>query len=179
MPLACSHLPCEISQHLLQGLTQNFVQMFVVPRRLIQMTLEIPRLSSSAKSSYKNINILYPSVMSECQQRDVHSKVIFFLWRSTPLARFPLEHSHLIHICAGIQFPLCQKSSLLMYPNLIELFGAKKIKRWQVSEFLYFEVVRHLIRMPPGRLPLEAFQARLIGMRPWCRPRTYWRDYTD
>jgi len=36
---------------------------------------------------------------------------------------------------------------------------------------------RHLIRMPPGRLPLEVFQARPTGRRPRVRPRTHWRDY--
>ena len=35
----------------------------------------------------------------------------------------------------------------------------------------------HLIRMPPGRLPLEVFQARPTGRRPRGRPRTRWRDY--
>jgi len=35
----------------------------------------------------------------------------------------------------------------------------------------------HLIRMPPGCLPLEDFRARPIGRRPWGRHRTHWRDY--
>ena len=35
----------------------------------------------------------------------------------------------------------------------------------------------HLVRMPPGRLPREVFQARLAGRRPRGRPRTRWRDY--
>jgi len=35
----------------------------------------------------------------------------------------------------------------------------------------------HLIRMPPGRLPLEAFQAHPTGRRLRGRPRTRWRDY--
>jgi len=35
----------------------------------------------------------------------------------------------------------------------------------------------HLIRMPPGRLPLEVFRARPTGRRPRDRPRTRWRDY--
>jgi len=35
----------------------------------------------------------------------------------------------------------------------------------------------HLIRMPPGRLPLEVFQTRPTGRRPRGRPRTRWRDY--
>ena len=35
----------------------------------------------------------------------------------------------------------------------------------------------HLIRMPPGRLPLEVFRARPTGKRPRGRPRTHWRDY--
>ncbi|KAK0140999.1 hypothetical protein N1851_021987 [Merluccius polli] len=41
------------------------------------------------------------------------------------------------------------------------------------------EVVRalHLIRMPPGRLPLEVFWVRSTGRRPRGRPRTRWRDY--
>lgn len=34
----------------------------------------------------------------------------------------------------------------------------------------------YLIRMPPGRLPLEVFWASPAGMRPWGRPRTRWRD---
>jgi len=35
----------------------------------------------------------------------------------------------------------------------------------------------HLIRMLPGRLPLEFFWARPTGRRPRSRPRTRWRDY--
>jgi len=35
----------------------------------------------------------------------------------------------------------------------------------------------HLIRISPGRLPLEVFQARPTGRRPRGRPRTRWRDY--
>ena len=36
---------------------------------------------------------------------------------------------------------------------------------------------RHLMRMPPGRLPREVFLARPTGRRPRGRPRTRWRDY--
>ena len=35
----------------------------------------------------------------------------------------------------------------------------------------------HLVRMPPGRLPWQVFQARPAGRRPRGRPRTRWRDY--
>jgi len=35
----------------------------------------------------------------------------------------------------------------------------------------------HLIWMPPGRLPLEVFQARPTSRRSRGRPRTRWRDY--
>ncbi len=35
----------------------------------------------------------------------------------------------------------------------------------------------HLVRMPPGRLPREVFQARPAGRRPRGRPRSRWRDY--
>ncbi|KAK5925540.1 hypothetical protein CgunFtcFv8_018055 [Champsocephalus gunnari] len=35
----------------------------------------------------------------------------------------------------------------------------------------------HLVRMPPGRLPREVFQAHPAGRRPRGRPRTRWRDY--
>ncbi|KAK5859728.1 hypothetical protein PBY51_021260 [Eleginops maclovinus] len=35
----------------------------------------------------------------------------------------------------------------------------------------------HLVRMPPGRLSREVFQARPTGKRPRGRPRTRWRDY--
>ena len=34
-----------------------------------------------------------------------------------------------------------------------------------------------MVRMPPGRLPLEVFQARPTGRTPRGRPRTHWRDY--
>jgi len=37
----------------------------------------------------------------------------------------------------------------------------------------------HLIRMPPGRLPWEVFQARPTGRRPRGTPRTRWRDYVS
>ena len=46
--------------------------------------------------------------------------------------------------------------------------------RVQRSQLRWFG---HLIRMPPGRLPLEVFQARPTGRRPRGRPRTRWRDY--
>lgn len=36
-------------------------------------------------------------------------------------------------------------------------------------------MVQHLIRMPPGRIPLDVFQARHIK-RPRGRPRARWRD---
>ena len=35
----------------------------------------------------------------------------------------------------------------------------------------------HLVRMPPGCLPLEVFQARQTWRRPQGRPRIRWRDY--
>ena len=35
----------------------------------------------------------------------------------------------------------------------------------------------HLVRMSPGRLPREVFQASPTGRRPRGRPRTRWRDY--
>ncbi len=37
--------------------------------------------------------------------------------------------------------------------------------------------LRHLVRMPPGSLPLEVFRAYLIGRKPWGRPRTHWKNY--
>uniref|UniRef100_A0A3B5KJ05 Transposase Tc1-like domain-containing protein n=1 Tax=Xiphophorus couchianus TaxID=32473 RepID=A0A3B5KJ05_9TELE len=37
----------------------------------------------------------------------------------------------------------------------------------------------HLVRMPPGRLPGEVFQARPTGRRPRGRPKTRWRDYVS
>ena len=37
----------------------------------------------------------------------------------------------------------------------------------------------HLVRMPPGRLPGEVFQAHPTGRRPRGRPRTRWRDYVS
>ncbi|KAK3542066.1 hypothetical protein QTP86_011367 [Hemibagrus guttatus] len=37
--------------------------------------------------------------------------------------------------------------------------------------------LRHLFRMPPGRLPGEVFRACPTGKRPRGRPRTCWRDY--
>ncbi len=45
--------------------------------------------------------------------------------------------------------------------------------RIERSQFMWFG---HLIRMPPGRCPLEVFWARPTR-RPWGRPRTCWRDY--
>ncbi len=35
----------------------------------------------------------------------------------------------------------------------------------------------HLVRMPPGCLPVEVFQAHPAGKRPLGRPRFRWRDY--
>lgn len=35
----------------------------------------------------------------------------------------------------------------------------------------------HLVKMLPGRLPLEVYQARPTGRRPRCRPWTLSRDY--
>ncbi|KAK3515128.1 hypothetical protein QTP70_007237 [Hemibagrus guttatus] len=39
--------------------------------------------------------------------------------------------------------------------------------------------LRHLFRMPPGRLLGEVFQACPTGKRPRGRPRTRWRDYVS
>ncbi|KAK3558815.1 hypothetical protein QTP86_028745, partial [Hemibagrus guttatus] len=39
--------------------------------------------------------------------------------------------------------------------------------------------LRHLFRMPPGRLSGEAFRACPTGKRPRGRPRTRWRDYVS
>ncbi|KAL1263714.1 hypothetical protein QQF64_006453, partial [Cirrhinus molitorella] len=39
--------------------------------------------------------------------------------------------------------------------------------------------LRHLFRMPPGRLPGEVFRACPTGKRPQGRPRTRWRDYVS
>ena len=39
--------------------------------------------------------------------------------------------------------------------------------------------LRHLVRMPPGRLPGEVFRARPTGRRPRGRRRTCWRDYVS
>jgi len=46
-----------------------------------------------------------------------------------------------------------------------------RVERSQLRWFGY------LIRMPPGRLPLEVFRTRPTGRRPWGRPRTRCRDY--
>ncbi|KAK5915715.1 hypothetical protein CesoFtcFv8_001281 [Champsocephalus esox] len=46
-----------------------------------------------------------------------------------------------------------------------------RVKRSQLRWF------GHLVRMPPGHLPREVFQARPAGKRPRGRPRTRWRDY--
>jgi len=45
------------------------------------------------------------------------------------------------------------------------------IKRSQVRWF------GHLVRMPPGYLPLGGFQAHPTGRRPQGRPRNHWRYY--
>ncbi|KAK3506410.1 hypothetical protein QTP70_009330 [Hemibagrus guttatus] len=39
--------------------------------------------------------------------------------------------------------------------------------------------LRHLFRMPPGRLPGEVFRACPTGTRPQGRPRTRWRDHVS
>ncbi|KAL3049346.1 hypothetical protein OYC64_008749 [Pagothenia borchgrevinki] len=49
----------------------------------------------------------------------------------------------------------------------IEPWGTRSQLRW----------FGHLVRMPPGPLPREVFQARPAGKRPRGRPRTRWRDY--
>ncbi len=36
---------------------------------------------------------------------------------------------------------------------------------------------RNLVRMPPGCLPMKAFQACPAGRRPWGRPMSGWRAY--
>ncbi len=42
------------------------------------------------------------------------------------------------------------------------------------SQFGWFQ---HLVRMPPGRLPREVFQAHPAVRRPQGRTRSRWRDY--
>jgi len=54
-------------------------------------------------------------------------------------------------------------------------FGVEPLLlRVERSQLRWFE---HLIRMPPGRLPFEVFQAHPTGRRPRGRPRTCWEDY--
>uniref|UniRef100_A0A8C2ZC47 Reverse transcriptase domain-containing protein n=1 Tax=Cyclopterus lumpus TaxID=8103 RepID=A0A8C2ZC47_CYCLU len=55
-----------------------------------------------------------------------------------------------------------------------ELGVESLLLRVQRSQLRWFG---HLVRMPPGRLPLEVFRARPTGRRPRGRPRTRWRDY--
>ena len=47
----------------------------------------------------------------------------------------------------------------------------------RVAGFSLRDRVRYLVRMPPGLLPREVFQAPPTGRRPRGRPRTRWRDY--
>jgi len=68
--------------------------------------------------------------------------------------------------------------------SLRERVGSSDIRRELGVEPLLLRVERsqlrwfgHLIRTPPGRLPLEVFQAPPTGRRPRGRPRTRWRDY--
>jgi len=46
--------------------------------------------------------------------------------------------------------------------------------RLQRSQLRWF---RDLVRIPPGRLPLEVFRACPTKRRPQGRPRTPWRDF--
>ncbi|XP_066524927.1 relaxin-3 receptor 1 [Hoplias malabaricus] len=55
-----------------------------------------------------------------------------------------------------------------------ELGVESLLLRVERSQLKWF---RHLMRMPPGRLPLEVHQARPTGRKPRGRPRTRWRDY--
>ncbi len=80
---------------------------------------------------------------------------------------------------AKISF-LCGVSGL----HLRDRVRSSDIRRELGVEPLFLRVKRnqlkwfgHLIRMPPGRIPLEVFWARPTGRRPRARLRTCWRDY--
>ena len=51
--------------------------------------------------------------------------------------------------------------------------------RQSTTIFIKMNILGHLVRMPPGRLPGEVFRARPTGRRPRGRPRTRWRDYVS
>jgi len=68
--------------------------------------------------------------------------------------------------------------------NLTDRVRSSDIRRELGVEPLLLHIERsqlrwfmHLIRMSPGRLPLEGFRARPSGRRPRGRLRTRWRDY--
>lgn len=71
---------------------------------------------------------------------------------------------------------LCTSSDINMF-WLKFLKHTRTIWKSVGAEPLLLHFERNQIRMPPGRLPLEVFQAHPTGRRPWRRPRTQWRDY--
>ncbi len=75
-----------------------------------------------------------------------------------------------LHRVAGLRLIDGVRSSHTQSEIGIELM-LLRIGRSQLSWF------KHLVRMPPGRLPLEVFHACQTGRRPCGRPGTHWRDY--
>jgi len=94
------------------------------------------------------------------------------LWVVTERTRSRIQAAKMSFLrrVAGLSLKDRVRSSDIRRELRVELL-LLPVKRSQLRWF------GHLIRMPPGRLPLEVFRARPNGRRPWGRHRTRWRDY--
>ncbi|KAF7642406.1 hypothetical protein LDENG_00258420 [Lucifuga dentata] len=94
------------------------------------------------------------------------------LWVTTKRTRSRIQAAEMRFLCrvSGLTLRDRVRSSDIQEGLRVELL-LLHIERSQLRWF------GHLIRIPPGRLPREVFQACPTGKRPQGRPRTHWRDY--
>ncbi|XP_061769787.1 uncharacterized protein LOC133560831 [Nerophis ophidion] len=122
---------------------------------------------------------LYPSVVVKKAKlaiyRSIYVPILTYgheLWVMTERTRSQVQVAEMsfLHRVSELSLRDRVKSSVLreelkVRPLLLH------IERSQMTLF------RHLVRMPPKRLPREVFRARPTGRRPGGRPRTRWEDY--
>ena len=94
------------------------------------------------------------------------------LWVVTERTRSRIQASKMSFLHRGIRLSLRDRvSSLDLQDRLRAELLLLHVQRSQLRWF------RHLIRMPPGRLPGEVFQACPSRRKPRDRPRKHLRDY--
>ncbi|PWA15004.1 hypothetical protein CCH79_00008845, partial [Gambusia affinis] len=129
---------------------------------------------------------LYRSVVVK---RELSQKAKLSIYRS--IYDPPLIYGHELWVMTEKTRSRIQAAEMGFLRRVAGLFLRDRVRSSDIREglrveplLLYVERSQlrwlgHLVRMPPGRLPGEAFRARPTGRRPRGRPRTRWRDYVS